>query len=99
MFTGDPANPMTTSAWCRAAHCDTVVTSRGLCGPCRRALAASGLGETEFLATYQPALAHRTLTGEGCVVTRGGTGCQRRRASNQTGPPGSLNTTAKTSSA
>ncbi|HEY5986330.1 MAG TPA: hypothetical protein VIV12_08145, partial [Streptosporangiaceae bacterium] len=85
LFTGEPGNPMTTSAWCRATFCDTVVASRGLCGPCRRALAASGLGETEFLATYQPAPARRPLADGGCVVTRGGAGCQRRRRSNRTG--------------
>lgn len=85
LFTGDPGNPMTTSARCRVARCETVIASRSMCGPCRRALAVSGLGKEEFGTTYQPALAHQRLAGAACVVARDGAGCQRRRRSNQTG--------------
>ncbi|MGH2500790.1 MAG: tyrosine-type recombinase/integrase [Candidatus Limnocylindria bacterium] len=84
LFTGDPDNPMTTSARCRAPYCHQVVTSRCLCGSCRDALVASGLSEKEFLATFRPPSSRlRPLTGEACGVSRGR--CRRRRISNRTG--------------
>jgi integrase len=85
LFTGDPGNPMTTSTRCRVRWCDTVVTSRCLCGSCRRAWAGSGLDVEVFITTYQPLLAHQRLTGQLCVVSRYGVRCQRRRRSNRTG--------------
>ena len=85
LFTGDPDNPMTTSCRCRTLACPTVVHSRSFCHPCREALAASHLGEDEFLRTYQPSLAVRRLTGETCVVTRDGLRCGRRSISHRSG--------------
>ncbi|MGH2600824.1 MAG: hypothetical protein ACRDJ9_15745, partial [Dehalococcoidia bacterium] len=85
LFTGDPDNPMTTSARCRAPYCDKVVTSRCLCGSCRGAFQASGLNEKEFLATHRPRRERQALTGEACAVGRGDARCERRRISNQTG--------------
>ena len=54
LFTGDPANPMTTSTTCKVHHCDAVVSSRSICGRCKRALAQSDLGEAAFITTYRP---------------------------------------------
>ncbi len=85
LFSGDPDNPMTTSAYCLVAACTSVVTSRQMCNACERAMADNGLDRDEFLASYQPPLRRRALTGEACVVTRDGVRCQRRRISNQTG--------------
>lgn len=85
LFTGDPDNPMTTSTRCRVRCCDTVVTSRCLCGSCQRAWVASGLDAEVFITTYQPVLARQRRTEQTCVVSRDGVRCQRRRRSNQTG--------------
>ena len=85
LFSGDPDNPMTTSTYCRVAACSAVVASRCICNPCQRAMAASGADQEQFAANYRPALTHRALTGEACVVSRDGQHCQRRRISNQTG--------------
>jgi integrase len=85
LFTGDPDNSMTTSTRCRVRSCDTVVTSRCLCGSCQRALTASDLDEQAFITTYQPSLDRHRRTGQTCVVSRDGVQCQRRRRSNRTG--------------
>lgn len=53
-FTGDPANPATTSTTCRVQRCDTVVGSRTFCGPCQRRRARSGLDVDTFAATHRP---------------------------------------------
>jgi len=84
LFTGNPDNPRTTSERCRVLACDTIVSSRCLCGICRRALTGSDLDETTFIATHQPPATRQRLT-ELCDVSRGERRCQRRRASNQTG--------------
>lgn len=91
LFTGNPDSDLTTSCRCRVRACTTVVSSRCLCNSCGRALTASGVAagcagdEDEFVARYQPALAHRSLTGAACVVSRDGERCQRRRENNQSG--------------
>ncbi|MGH9157289.1 MAG: hypothetical protein ACRD1K_15955, partial [Acidimicrobiales bacterium] len=85
LFTGDPDNPMTTSTRCRTLACPTMVASRCLCGPCKSALADSGLDEEAFARSYEPDLAHQPLTGVLCVVTRDGTRCQRRSISRRSG--------------
>ncbi|MDE3206345.1 MAG: site-specific integrase [Acidobacteriota bacterium] len=85
LFSGDPDNPMTTSARCLVAACTSVVASRQICNACERAMADSGLNADDFLSSYQPPLRRRALTGEACVVIRDGVRCQRRRISNQTG--------------
>ncbi len=85
LFTGDPDNPMTTSCRCRTLACPTVVPGRSFCHPCREALAASDLGEDEFIGTYQPSLAFQRLTGEPCVVARDGLRCERRSVSHRSG--------------
>jgi integrase len=85
LFSGDPGNPMTTSTCCLVAACTSVVASRQMCNACERAMADSGLDRDTFVISYEPPARRRALTGEACVVTRGGIRCQRRRISNQTG--------------
>lgn len=86
LFTGNPANPMTTSQTCKVARCETVVTAHTFCHACRAAFDGSDLGEEEFVATFRPKPSpRRRLTGQTCVVTRDGVACQRRRNSNLTG--------------
>lgn len=86
-FTGDPANPMTTTRTCKVARCGAVLGSQTFCHACRSAFDASDQPEQEFIATFRPRPPRRRsrLTGQTCVVTRDGVACRRRRNSNLTG--------------
>lgn len=84
LFTGDPANPMTTSTTCRVAACEAVVESRRICTPCHRVQIESDVDTETFVATYRPQPRQRR-TGLTCRVGTEGVTCQRRVRSNQTG--------------
>lgn len=65
LFTGDPANPRTTTTRCRVVRCDAAVGSRTFCGPCQRRRQQTGLDPAAFAATHRPLTGPRPVPGSG----------------------------------
>jgi integrase len=80
LFTGDADNDKTVLFRCTTKKCKSLKNTQGICAPCRRDHAASGLPIDEFLATHDPG---RRAASPGRVLPR----CAVRRGDNQCGAP------------
>ncbi|OKK24453.1 hypothetical protein AMK09_06525 [Streptomyces sp. CB02488] len=79
MFTGDPANPRTTTAKCPVRACTRLVNSLSTwCETCQREFTKSSLSEADFIVTFVPQPNRRLgQIPEPCRLERDGVRCRR----------------------
>lgn len=76
-FTGDPDNQRTVAFWCPVIHCSSIANNTGLCSPCIRDFAASGMTRAEFVERHVPEN-RKASPGrfvKQCIVSRDGLQC------------------------